>query len=318
LKVNNIKNNNTLTATTKKRKRKSELAMYLFMFPGLLYLFVNNYIPMGGLFIAFKNVDYSKGIFNSDWAGFENFKYLFSSSDAWIITRNTLLYNLAFIIFGTILGIAVAIMLSEMSSKLMGKFYQTSILLPQLISIIIIAYIGYAFLSADSGLLNKTILPKLGISPISWYSEPKYWPFILIIVNLWKGLGFSCIIYLASILGIDRSIYESAEIDGAGKWKQMVNITLPMLKPTIITLTMLAIGRIFYADFGLFYQVPMNSGALYNATNVIDTYVYRGLLQTNDIGMSSAAGFYQSVVGCVLVLLANFVVNKLDKENALF
>lgn len=317
MKVNNIKNN-TLTVTTKKRKRKSELAMYLFMLPGLIYILVNNYIPMGGLFIAFKNVDYSKGIFHSDWAGLENFKYLFSSSDAWIITRNTILYNLAFIIFGTILGIAVGIMLSEMSSKLMAKFYQTSILLPQLISIIIIAYIGYAFLSADTGLLNKSILPKFGIDPISWYSDPKYWPIILIVVNLWKGLGFSCIIYLASILGIDRSIYESAEIDGAGKWRQIVSITLPLLKPTIITLTMLAIGRIFYADFGLFYQVPMNSGALYNATNVIDTYVYRGLLQTNDIGMSSAAGFYQSVVGFVLVLLANFAVTKLDKENALF
>lgn len=292
--------------------------MYVMMLPGLLYLLINNYIPMAGLFIAFKSTDFSKGIFHSDWVGFDNFKYLFSTSDAWVITRNTLLYNVTFIILGTALGVTVGILLSEVSRKFLSRFYQTVLLLPQLMSIIIVAYIAYAFLSVDTGLINKSILPLFGLEPISWYMEASYWPFILVFVHLWKGLGYSCIIYLASILGIDKSLYESAEIDGAGKWRQIVSITLPMLKPTIITLVLMSIGTIFHADFGLFYQIPMNSGALYNTTNVIDTYVYRGLLQMNDTGMASAAGAYQSVVGFMLILLANFIVRKVDKDNALF
>ena len=300
------------------KKRKSMMPMYVMMLPGLLYLLINNYIPMAGLFIAFKSTDFSKGIFHSDWAGFDNFKYLFSTSDAWVITRNTLLYNMTFIILGTALGVTVGILLSEVSRKFLSRFYQTVLLLPQLMSIIIVAYIAYAFLSVDTGLINKTILPLFGLEPISWYMEASYWPFILVFVYLWKGLGYSCIIYLASILGIDKSLYESAEIDGAGKWRQIVSITLPMLKPTIITLVLMSIGTIFHADFGLFYQIPMNSGALYNTTNVIDTYVYRGLLQMNDTGMASAAGAYQSVVGFMLILLANFIVRKVDKDNALF
>jgi putative aldouronate transport system permease protein len=300
------------------KKRKSMIPMYVLMLPGLLYLLINNYVPMTGLFIAFKSIDYSKGIFHSDWAGFENFKYLFSTSDAWVITRNTILYNVTFIILGTVLGVIVGILLSELSRKFLSRFYQTVLLLPQLMSIIIIAYIAYAFLSVDTGFINKSILPLFGIEPISWYMESSYWPFILTLIYLWKGLGYSCIIYLASILGIDKSLYESAEIDGAGKWKQIVSITLPMLKPTIITLVLMSIGTIFYADFGLFYQIPMNSGALYDTTNVIDTYVYRGLLQMNDIGMASAAGAYQSVVGFLLILLANYIVRKVDKDNALF
>jgi putative aldouronate transport system permease protein len=310
--------NKTSLATIAIKRRKSELPFYIMMLPGLLYLFINNYVPMAGLFIAFKNVDYSKGIFKSDWLGFQNFYYLFSTSDAFVITRNTILYNVTFIILGTVLGVTVGILLNELSKKFLTKFYQTVLLFPQVISIIIVAYIAYAFLSVDAGLLNKTILPLFGMEPISWYTEPKHWPFILVFIHLWQGLGYSCIIYLAAILGIDKSLYESAEMDGAGKWKQITSITLPMLKPTIIILVLMAIGRIFYADFGLFYQVTMNSGVLYSTTNVIDTYVYRGLLQINDIGMASAAGAYQSVVGFILVLLANFVVRKLDKDNALF
>jgi len=300
------------------RKRRTSIHMYVMMLPGLLYLFINNYVPMAGLFIAFKDVDYSKGIFNSDWVGFDNFKYLFSTSDAWVITRNTILYNVAFIILGTVLGVAAGILLSEITRKFFSRFYQTALLLPQLISIIIVAYIGYAFLSMDTGLINNSILPIFGMDPLSWYTEPTYWPFILTFIHLWKGLGYSCIIYLAAIIGIDRSLYESAEIDGAGKWKQITSITLPLLKPTITVLVLMSIGRIFYADFGLFFQVPMNSGMLYSTTNVIDTYVYRGLLQMNDIGMASAAGAYQSVVGFVLVLLANYIVRKVDRDNALF
>ena len=185
-------------------------------------------------------------------------------------------------------------------------------------SIVIVSYITFAFFSGDNGMLNKTILPFLGKEAINWYSESKYWPVILVIVNTWKGVGYGCLIYISSISGIDPSFYEAAELDGASKGKQIRYITLPSIMPSVITLTLLNIGRIFYSDFGLFYQVTQNSGQLYDTTNVIDTYVYRALLQSGNIGMASAAGFYQSIVGFACVLLANVVVRKLSPENAMF
>ena len=225
---------------------------------------------------------------------------------------------MVFIVLGTACAIAVAILLNEIHSSAAKKIYQTTILVPFLISIVVVSYLVYAFLSTESGFLNKTILPALGLEPVSWYTESKYWPFILILVNLWKGLGYNCIIYYATLVGIDRGYYEAAVIDGANRWKQVVHITLPALKPTIITLTLMAIGRIFYSDFGLFYQVPMNSGPLLDVTNTIDTYVYRGLMSLNNISMASAAGVYQSLIGFLLVLAANFIVKKGSSENALF
>nr|WP_068779487.1 ABC transporter permease subunit [Paenibacillus sp. GM2] len=288
------------------------------MLPGLVYLIINNYLPLFGLSIAFKDVDYRKGIWNSDWIGFRNFEYLFKTSDAWMITRNTLLYNTVFIILGLIVSIGIAILLNEIRNKFFARFYQSVIILPYLISIIIVSYLVYAMFSVNTGMVNNTILPALGLDPISWYSEPKYWPFILTFVHVWKGAGYSCIVYLAAIIGIDPEYYEAAKLDGASKWVQIRKITLPMIMPVIMILTLLGIGRIFYSDFGLFYQVPMNSGALYSTTNVIDTYVFRGLMQLGDIGMSSAAGFYQSLVGFVLVLGSNYIVRKIDKDNALF
>lgn len=284
--------------------------------PGCIYFLINNYFPLVGIFIAFKKVDYSVGIMNSDWVGFDNFKYLFSSSDAWIMTRNTILYNVAFIIIGTIMGIIVGIFLSEVFSKKLQKLYQTTILLPQLISIIIIAYIVFAFLSNEAGLINKGILGDE--NAINFYNTKAYWPFILIFVNVWKGLGYNSIIYLSAIVGIDKSLYEAAYVDGANRWQQITRITVPLLKPTIITLCTMQIGRIFYSDFGLFYQVPMDSGALYAVTQTIDTYVYRSLLQLNNIAMASAASAYQSVVGFIVVLAANGIVRKVDNENAMF
>jgi putative aldouronate transport system permease protein len=286
--------------------------------PGMLYLFINNYIPICGLFIAFKDIDYSKGIFKSDWNGFENFTYLFRTEDAFIITRNTILYNLTFIILNVVICVAVAVMLSEVSKKFMMKFYQTALLLPHLISIIIIAYIAYAFLNSDTGFINHSIQEAMGRDPVNFYADPKYWPFILVIVQVWKTMGYTSIIYFSAILGIDRSLYEAAVVDGAGKMKQIFYITLPLLRPTIITMVLMNVGRIFYSDFGLFLQVPMNQGALFNVTNTIDTYVYRALLLNNDIGMASAAGLYQSIVGFLLVLGANLLVRKMDPENALF
>jgi ABC-type polysaccharide transport system, permease component len=287
------------------------------MVPGIIYLFINNYLPMFGLIIAFKNVNFQKGIFQSDWIGLKNFEYLFKTSDALIITRNTLLYNSAFIILETVFAVIVAILLNDIASRLLSRFYQSILLLPYLISMVIVSYLAYAFLSSDSGFFNNVILPALNIKAISWYSEAKYWPVILTYVNLWKTTGFYCIMYLASIVGIDKEYYEAATIDGANKLQQVRNVTIPLITPTITIMVLLSIGRIFYSDFGLFYQVPLNSGPLYNATNVIDTYVYRGLMQLGDIGMSSAAGLYQSLVGFILVLGSNLIVKKISPENAL-
>lgn len=309
------------TAVTGKKKRwvkfKRFLPVYLMALPGVVYLFINNYMPLPGLVLAFKNYSARKGIFGSDWVGLENFKYLFSTSDAFIITRNTICYNVAFIVVNLVCAVAVAIILSEMTGK-GKKFYQSAILLPYLISYVIISYLVFAFLSTENGFINNTILKALGIESISWYTEKKYWPFILVFVNTWRCVGYNCIIYLSTILGFDRTYYEAAAIDGATKWQQITKITIPMLRPTMIMLTLMAVGRIFYSDFGLFYQVPRNSGTLLSVTNTIDTYVYRGLLELGDISMSAAAGVYQSLVGFVLVLGANTLVRKIDKDSALF
>ena len=294
------------------------LPILLIALPGIIYLIINNYIPMAGLFLAFKKFSYLKGIFGSDWCGFDNFRFLFQTKDAWIMTRNTLLYNTAFIVLGTVLSIFVAILMCELGERLRVKFFQSILLLPNLLSWVVISFIVFAFLNADTGFINNSILPKLGIKPISWYSAPGSWPVILTFVYLWKNLGYQSVVYMASIAGIDKSIYEAATIDGAGKVKQIFTITLPMLKPTIIMLVLMSIGRIFYSDFGLFYQVPQNSGSIFSTTQTIDTYVYRGLMELNDVGMSAAAGFYQSIVGFALVLIANHIVRKADHENALF
>ena len=295
------------------RSYKILSALDFMVMPGMIYLIINNYIPMFGIYIAFKDVDYSVGLWNSEWVGMKNFKYLFSTSDAFIITRNTLLYNAAFIILGMITGIIVGICLAELYSMLMRKVYQTLILIPQLISMVIVSYIVYGFLSNETGLITKL----LG-GDINFYATPKYWPFIIILVYIWKQIGYNAIIFLSSIVGIDRSLYEAAEVDGASKWQQITRITLPQLKPTVMTLFILQVGRIFYSDFGLFYQVPLDAGALYNVTNTVDTYVYRALLVNNNISTASAASTYQAVVGFILVFAVNMIIRKVDRENAMF
>lgn len=300
------------------RRILKQWPLYLMMVPGLAYLLINNYMPLAGLQLAFKKFKYALGIWKSDFNNFKNFTYLFKSSDAWIIIRNTVGYNLVFILLGTVVAIFVAILLNMVRVKRMQKFYQTVILIPHLISYVIVSYIVYAFLGQDNGMINNSLLKALGMEPIAWYTEAAYWPYILVITQLWKTFGYNSIIYYATIVGIDQTYYEAAIVDGATWWKQVRYITLPMLKPVIVTLTLLAIGRMFYSDFGLFYQVPMNIGLLYDATNTIDTYVYRGLLETNDVGRASAAGFIQSVMGFFLVLGTNAIVRRVDREQALF
>ncbi|MDD2375377.1 MAG: ABC transporter permease subunit [Eubacteriales bacterium] len=310
-----------INAQNKKRRKTSwrqYIPFYVMALPGVIYMICNNYLPMGGIIIAFKNMNFKKGIWGSDWAGFDNFKFLFASQDAWTITRNTLLYNSAFIVLGTVLSIAVAILINEVKNKTASKMYQSLILLPFLMSWVIVNYLVFALLSAETGLLNNSILNALGKPAVSWYNEKQYWPYILIISNMWKTIGYSMIIYLSSIVGISQDYYEAASIDGASKWRQTWAITIPLLKPTIITLFILSVGRIFYSDFGLFYQVPRNSGTLYSVTRTIDVYVYNALMRNSDFGMSSAASVYQSIVGFTLVLGANLLIRKLSRENALF
>lgn len=303
---------------SKLAKFKRFLPLYLMFLPGAVYLFINNYIPMAGIIVAFKNYNARQGIWESPFCGLKNFEFLFATSDAWVITRNTLLYNLAFIILNMVIGIVFAIFICDAMNTKLKKMYQSAILFPYLMSAVILGYIVFAFLSQSTGIVNNSILPALGLEPINWYSQLKYWPFILIFTNTWKGVGYGCLIYISTINGIDPSLYEAAMLDGATKWQQIKYVTLPFLKPTVITLTLLNVGRIFYSDFGLFYQVPRNSGLLFSTTNTIDTYVYRGLMESGNVGMSAAAGFYQSLVGFVLVLTANGIVRKVSKENALF
>lgn len=294
------------------------LPLYLMLQPGVIYLIINNYIPMAGIIIAFKRINFAKGVLASPFVGFENFKFLFKTTDAWIITRNTLLYNLGFIAVNMVGGIIVAILIVETKNRIMKKIYQSAILLPFLMSTVIVSYIVFALLSSENGLLNNSVLPALGIEQVSWYNEPKFWPVILVITNTWRSFGYGCLIYIASIVSIDNSQYEAAKLDGAGRIGCIRYITLPSLVPTIITLILLQLGRIFYSDFGLFYQVPMNSGPIMSTTNVIDTYVYRTLIKIGNIGMSSAAGFYQSIVGFILVMGSNWLVKSIDRDKALF
>ncbi|MBQ8305322.1 MAG: sugar ABC transporter permease [Blautia sp.] len=306
------------TRTKKRKLKKSDLALLVMLLPGSIYLLVNNYAPMFGMFIAFKKINYQKGIFGSDWVGFDNFEYLFKTKDAWIMTRNTLLYNLVFIALNIILGVAFAIMLNEIRHALLKKGVQTVLLMPQIVSMVIVSYMVFAFLSSDNGFINHSILEPLGKGKISWYTQAAYWPFILIFVQAWKNIGYNTLLFLASVVGIDKSLYEAAEVDGASRMQQIRYITLPLLKPAMITLGLLMVGRIFYSDFGLFYQVPMDSGPLLPVTQTIDTYVYRGLTNISNIGMSSAASFYQSIVGFVVVLTCNLIVRRTDKDSALF
>lgn len=287
--------------------------------PGLVYLIINNYIPMSGIIIAFKKLDYARGIFSSPWCGFDNFEFLFQMKDIWSIIRNTVGYNVVFIILNNLFGIAVGIMLCE-AGKALQRVSQTLILLPQIISWVIVAYMVYGLFSTNTGWINNTLLPFFGYEgpDIAFYGTRKYWPFILTFVAVWKGLGYNSIIYLSSIIGIDHNLYEAALIDGCGKLKQIRYITLPLLKPTVITLVIMALGHIMNSNFGLFYQITQNSGALYPVTQTLDVYIYRTIMETNNLSMGAAAAALQSVVGFCLIIAVNTVIRKFDKNNALF
>ncbi len=300
----------------KKLNRSKNLKLFSMTIPGLVVLALFAYLPMFGIIIAFKNFRYADGILGSPWAGFDNFQLLFKSADAVRILRNTLCYNAFFIILDMVCAVFVAILLFQITKRTAIKFYQTSMLIPHFVSWVIVSYIVYIFLSPENGLINS-VIASFGGEKIQWYSNAKFWPFILTVAKEWKGIGMSSIMYYAVLIGMDTQLLEAAEVDGAGKIRQIWHIMVPTLVPTMIILGILAVGNIFRGDFGLFYQVPRNVGALYETTDVIDTYVYRAL-RSGNVGISSATGVFQSVIGLFTVWAVNAVVRKIDPDRAMF
>ena len=298
------------------RELRKNWELFIMALPGIVLLFLFCYLPMGGIVIAFKNYQYMKGLFLSPWCGLSNFKFLFSTNVAWQITKLTLGYNLIFILLGLILPVTLAILFNEIKNAGLSKIYQTVSIMPHFLSWVVMSYVGLAFLN-NNGLLNA-LFHAAGMKPIDWYNAVSSWPFILVFVHEWKMIGFSSIIYLACICGISPEYYEAARLDGASKWQQIKFITIPELKMMMIITTIMALGRIFNSDFGLFYQMPMNQGQLFPVTETIDVYVFNALQTMNNINMPAAASVFQSIVGFITILIANGIIRKIDAESALF
>ena len=291
----------------------------LLALPTTVWYLLFCYLPMFGIIIAFKQYRISggffKSIFSSKWVGFQNFKYLFDNKDIWLIIRNTLLYNAVIIVIGTVLAIALALVLSELHSKIAAKAYQTILFFPHFLSWVVVSALVWGFLSYDMGMANG-ILQKLGLPLHRWYMEPKFWPPFLVFMSQWKGIGYGMVVYLAAITSIDKTIYEAAILDGANKWQQIWRITLPMMKTVIVLLFIMSAGRIFYSDFGLFYQVPRDSNSLYATVSTLDVFVFRQLKYAST-GMASAAAMMQAVTACLMTLLVNKIVKNVDEESAM-
>lgn len=291
----------------------------LLALPTTVWYLLFCYLPMFGIIIAFKQYRISggffKSIFSSKWVGFQNFKYLFDNKDIWLIIRNTLLYNAVIIVISTVLAIALALVLSELHSKIAAKAYQTILFFPHFLSWVVVSALVWGFLSYDMGMANG-ILQKLGLPLHRWYMEPKFWPPFLVFMSQWKGIGYGMVVYLAAITSIDKTIYEAAILDGANKWQQIWRITLPMMKTVIVLLFIMSAGRIFYSDFGLFYQVPRDSNSLYATVSTLDVFVFRQLKYAST-GMASAAAMMQAVTACLMTLLVNKIVKNVDEESAM-
>jgi len=289
----------------------------LMCLPGILLVIVFSYLPLPGIIIAFKNFKANLGLWDSAWVGFKNFEFLFTTKVAWRITVNTVFLNSIFIATSILGSLGLALLLNEVRVKWLARFYQSAVFFPYFVSWVVVGMFGFALLNYDNGLMNIT-LARLGFEPVDWYKSPELWPGILTITNLWKGAGYWSIVYLAAMMGISPELYEAAELDGASRWQQIMRITLPLITPIIIINFLLSVGRIFFADFGMFYYVTRDSKLLYPTTDVIDTYVFRALRQLGDFGMAGAAGLYQSVVSFLTVMFANWLVKRVDPEKSLF
>jgi putative aldouronate transport system permease protein len=304
--------------------RKKTLILCTMALPGAIWLLLLRYLPMFGIVLAFKDYRiYFKdpsminNIIHSPWAGLGNFEFLTASTDASRMILNTIGYNAVWICINLVISVSFAIMLSEITQKFVGKAYQTMMFFPYFLSWVVASYFLFAFISPESGMITRAESAVTG-QIVNYYGDYRPWPYILTIAYLWKNIGYSCILYLAAITGIDAAQYEAARIDGASKWQQMLYVTLPHLRTIIIVLFIMNVGKIFNADFGLFYSVPMNNGPLFRATQVIDTYVYRVMIYNGDIGMSGAAGLLQNVVGFICIMITNTIVRKVDPDSSLF
>lgn len=313
-----------LRASGRFSKAKKTLMLLSMVAPGAIWLLLLRYLPMGGIILAFKNYKiypkdptFLNNLIHSKWVGLDNFKFLFTTGDSWVMIRNTLAYNIVFIILGVIIPVAFAVMMSELSKKFVAKTYQTLMFFPYFLSWVVVSYFLNAFIDAQYGLIPMA-QRAAGETAVSWYTTPGPWPYIIVFANLWKNVGYSTVLYLAAITGIDQTQYEAAAIDGASKWQQILHVTLPNLRTMIAILFILNVGKIFNTDFGLFWNVPMQNGALFSVTQVIDTYIYRVLMNTGNIGQSTAAGLLQNIVGFICIIGANAVVKKIDSDSTLF
>ncbi len=296
---------------------KNQIEYYLMAGLPILYIFIFNYLPMFGVSMAFMDFKPARGFFGSKWVAFQNFEYFFQSEDAFRVIRNTMLYNLAFLmVVGLFVGLLFAILLYEVRAKMANKIYQTAMLLPFFLSWVVVSAVLLIFLNPDVGLLNA-LLESMGIEPISWYRESKYWPAILTIAEIWKTAGMASIYFYAGLLDVDTSLFESAALDGASRTKQIWHISLPRLKPIICVVIITRLGQIMSSSFESFYQLPLNSPELLETTDVISTYLYRGLLSSS-YGQTAAIGLVQSITGLILVLISNGVIRKIDPESAMF
>jgi len=287
------------------------------LMPTLIFFLINSYFPMVGIYYAFTSYDFAGGLFGSPFVGLDNFKFLYQSGALWKLTINTIGYNIVFIVLGNVLAIAIAILISEIRGKLFKKFTQSIMFLPYFMSFVLLSVLAYNMFNFESGFFNQ-VLKSLGIAPVDIYNTPWVWPILITVFYIWKNLGYSMIIYLASIMGISDEYYEAAKIDGANIIQRIWHITVPMLKPTFVILLLFALGSIMKGQFDLFYQLVGNNGLLYDVTDIIDTYVYRSLKVNFDIGMATAAGLYQSLFGFVLIMTVNYIIKKINEDYALF
>lgn len=299
---------------------KKRSALYIMLIPGILYLILFNYLPMFGMILSFKKINFRDGILGSAWCGLDNFRYALSSPSLITALKNTILYNIVILFVGLALSILLAIMLDLLWGKLSKKVYQTIMIMPHFLSWVIASYLVFGFLSIETGVINNSILPILGMDKINWYMEAKYWPAILIIVYFWKEWGYSSILYTSALAGVDVQLYEAADIDGASVSQKLWNITLPSIKPIISMMLILKVGGILTTDMGLFYQIPLNTPQLYNTTNVISTYTYNLMTGSgaNTLGMAAATSMLNSLVGFVLIVISNGIVKKLDTDGGVF
>ena len=296
---------------------KKNKALFAMILPAFLLVLIMQYLPMSGLILAFKSYRYDRGVFGSAWNGINNFRYLFASGTGWLITRNTILYNLLNLITSQLLAVIIAIFICEINNAIFKKVTQTVILLPYFISWVVVGVFVYSIFNYETGLINS-LRASLGQDPINYYGTPSAWPIIICLFNSWKWTGYNSVIYIAAIVGIDGAVNEAAEIDGATIFQRIWHITIPSIRPTLITMILLQVGRILRGDFEMFYQIVGNNGQLYNATDVIDTYVFRSLTQNPDIGVTAAATFYQSVLCFAIIMIVNAIVKHIDEDYALF